>query len=98
MSTIRPVYVIGGQRIPFAKSMTKYMGVSTQDLMTAALAALVEQYNLKGRMVGDVAFGAIMQNPKDWNLTRECVIGAGLHPHTPGYNVQRACGTGLETA
>lgn len=98
MSSIRPVYVIGGQRIPFAKSMTKYMGVSTQELMTAALSALVEQYGLKGRTVGDVALGAIMQNPKDWNLTRECVIGAGLHAHTPGYNVQRACGTGLETA
>lgn len=98
MSGIRPVYVIGGQRIPFAKSMTHYMGHSTQDLLTAALKALVDQYGLKGRMVGDVAMGAIMQNPKDWNLTRECVIGAGLHPHTPGYNVQRACGTGLETA
>src|SRR5690606_3233367 len=98
MSTIRPVYVIGGQRIPFAKSMTKYLGHSTQDLMTAALKALVDQYGLKGRSVGDVALGAIMQNPKDWNLARECVLGAGLHAHTPAYNVQRACGTGLETA
>lgn len=98
MTSIRPVYVIGGQRIPFTKSMTRYMGVSSQDLLTTALSALVEKYNLKGRTVGDVACGAIMQNPKDWNLTRECVIGAGLHHHTPGYNVQRACGTGLETA
>ncbi len=98
MSSIRPVYIIGGSRTPFAKSMTKYMGVSTQELMTAALSSLVDQYQLKGRSVGDVAFGAIMQNPKDWNLTRECVLGSGLHPHTPGYNVQRACGTGLETS
>tara|TARA_R110000868_G_scaffold407454_1_gene688913 strand:+ start:3589 stop:4863 length:1275 start_codon:yes stop_codon:yes gene_type:complete len=98
MSSIRPVYIIGGARTPFTKSMTNYMGVSTQDLMTAALTSLVEQFQLKGRTVGDVAFGAIMQNPKDWNLTRECVLGSGLHPHTPGYNVQRACGTGLETS
>ncbi len=98
MANIRPVYIVGGQRVPFAKSMTRYMGISTQELMTGALSALVEKYNLKGRTVGDVALGAIMQNPKDWNLTRECVLGAGLHPHTPGYNVQRACGTGLETA
>lgn len=98
MSSIRPVYIIGGQRIPFAKSMTKYMGASTQDLMTATLKSLVDQYQLKGRTVGDVAFGAIMQNPKDWNLARECVLGSGLHAHTPAYNVQRACGTGLETA
>ena len=98
MSTIRPVYVVAGNRIPFAKSMTKYLGLSTQDLMTAALKALVDKTKLQGKTVGDVALGAIMQNPKDWNLTRECVQGSGLHAHTPGYNVQRACGTGLETS
>lgn len=98
MSGTRPVFVVGGQRVPFAKSMTRYMGTSTQELMTAALTALVDQYNLKGQSVGDVALGAIMQNPKDWNLARECVQGSGLHAHTPAYNVQRACGTGLETA
>ncbi len=93
----RDVYVVGGVRTPFVKSMTKYLGYSTQDLMTETLKQLVDKYRLKNQVVGDVAFGAVMLGATNWNLTRECVLGSGLSPYTPGYNVQRACGTGLET-
>lgn len=91
------VIVCGGQRTPFVKSMTAYTGVTTQELMTASLQALVKKYNLQGQALGDVSLGGVMVSSSDWNLARECVLGSGLHPHTPAYNVQRACGTGLET-
>jgi acetyl-CoA C-acetyltransferase len=97
MKAQRPVYIVGGKRVPFVKSMTKYMGVTTQELMTESLRAVVEQFHLQGQVVGDVALGAVMNSSYNWNLARECVLGTALNPYTPAYNVQRACGTSLET-
>lgn len=97
MKAIRKAAIIGGIRTPFVKSFTNYSRISNQELLTATLKALVEKYNLQGQLLGDVAAGAVIKSSKDWNLTRESVLGSGLHPHTPGYDVQRACGTGLET-
>lgn len=94
----REVFVYGGARIPFAKSQTIYTGVSPYKLALGALDPLVEKFGLNGEIVGDVALGGVMMHPKDWNLSREVVLGSKLHPFTPGYNVQRACGTSLETA
>ena len=94
----RPVYIVGGMRVPFTKSMTNYFNVTTQEMMTDTLQALVDKYNLSGKIVGDVALGGVMIGSNNWALARECVLGTTLHPFTPGYNVQRACGTGLETA
>jgi acetyl-CoA C-acetyltransferase len=45
-----------------------------------------------------VAAGAVLKHSRDFNLTRETVLGSRLDPHTPAYDVQQACGTGLETA
>ena len=94
---IRPVAILGGQRTPFTKSMTHYSGLKNSDLMTAVLQKMVAKFHLEGEVLGDVSLGAVMKNAEDWNMTRECVLGSGLHPRTPGYDVQRACGTGLET-
>lgn len=98
MNQTRRVCILGGQRIPFAKSFTTYAHKTNQELMTAALSALVQKFNLKGQRLGDVALGSVIKNSSDWNLARECVLGSGLDAHTPGYDVQRACGTSLETA
>lgn len=90
------VYVLGSARIPFVKSMTSYQDVPRQELMIAAASALVNKYGLHGRLMGDVALGAVMNSSAEFNLAREVVLGTALNPDTPGYNVQRACGTGLE--
>ncbi len=97
-NTGRRVAVIGGMRTPFTKSFTQYRHVTNQELMTAALDALVKKYRLHGQVLGDVALGSVMMHSKDWNFARECVLGTTLDPRTPAYNVQRACGTGMETA
>jgi len=65
-------------------------------MMTATLTALVNKYDLKGQTLGDVALGAVIKHSKDWNLARECTIGAGLSLRTPGVDMQRACGTSIE--
>ncbi|MBX2993400.1 MAG: acetyl-CoA C-acetyltransferase [Bdellovibrionaceae bacterium] len=96
MKSLKPVYVIAGKRTPFAKSGTVYAKTKINDLMGHSLNALVESQGLKGKTVGDVAFGAVMNSSLNWPMPREVVLGSGLHPYTPAYYIQRACGTGLE--
>ncbi len=98
MNTSKRVVVLGGARIPFVKSFAQYSGVTNPELMTFVLQKLVAKYKLQGKLLGDVALGCLLQNPKDWNMARESVLSSGLDPNTPAYNVQRACGTSLETA
>lgn len=97
MNATKDVWVIGGNRTPFTKSFTHYKNVTNQELMTNALEGLVNRYNLQGKYVDDLAFGSVMLSSKDWNLSREVVLGSSLDHKSPAYNVQRACGTGLET-
>ncbi len=94
----RRVAIIGGSRIPFCRSHGAYRHRSNQDLMTGALSGLVDKFDLKGQVLGDVALGAVIKHSKDWNLARESVIGSGLSLQTPGVDLQRACGTSLEAA
>ncbi|MES3037557.1 MAG: acetyl-CoA C-acetyltransferase [Bdellovibrionota bacterium] len=95
--TTKDVYIYGGQRTPFVRSFTKYMGISNQQLATASIQHLSTKFGLKGELIGDVAMGSVIGHTIDWNMTREAVLGTDLHPETSAYNVQRACGTGLET-
>jgi acetyl-CoA C-acetyltransferase len=97
-SAVRRVAIVGGLRIPFARSYSAYASAGNQDMLTATFRALVERYKLQGIRLGDVAAGAVIKHPKDYNLVRECVLSSGLDPHTPGLDMQRACGTSLEAA
>ena len=97
-SESRPVFVLGSNRIPFAKSQTSYSDATRLDLVVAALDGLIERFSLNGRMIGDVAIGAVINGVRDFNLAREAVLSTSLHPESPAYNLQRACGTGLEAA
>ncbi len=97
-SAVRRVAIIGGVRIPFARSYTAYAKASNQDMLTAAFRAVVERFKLQGERLGDAAAGAVIKHPRDYNLTREAVLSSGLHPQTPGVDLQRACGTSLEAA
>ncbi|MEW2385883.1 acetyl-CoA C-acetyltransferase [Micromonospora sp. NPDC047707] len=98
MQNIRRVAVIGGNRIPFARSNSRYAEASNSDMLGAALDGLVARYGLAGQRVGEVVAGAVLKHSRDFNLTREVVLGSKLDPHTPAYDVQQACGTGLEAA
>jgi acetyl-CoA C-acetyltransferase len=90
--------ILSSARIPFVKSQTTYVDVTRKDLMVASLNALVAKSGLSGKLVEDTALGAVMNGSGDFNLARECILSTELHPDSPAYNVQRACGTGLETA
>jgi len=93
---LRRVAVIGGVRIPFCRSNTFYADLSNLDLMTGALNALIDRYNLKGQHIDEVVGGAVITHSKDFNLTREAVLGTQLAPSTPGITMMQACGTSLQ--
>jgi acetyl-CoA C-acetyltransferase len=95
---VRRVVIVGGARIPFARAMGAYAECSNQDMLTAALQGVVDKYRLAGERLGDVGAGAVLKHPRDFNLTREAVLSSGLAPETPAFDLQRACGTSLETA
>lgn len=90
--------IIGGNRIPFARQFGPYAEASNQDMLTAALEGLIARYGLVGERVGEVVAGAVVKHSRDFNLTRESVLGSSLAPTTPAYDIQQACGTGLEAA
>jgi acetyl-CoA C-acetyltransferase len=98
MNLPRRVAIVGGNRIPFARSNSAYATASNQEMLTAALEGLIERFNLHGVRMGEVAAGAVLKHSRDFNLTRECVLGSRLSPQTPAYDIQQACGTGLEAA
>jgi len=93
----RVAAVIGGNRIPFARRDREYAHASNQDMLTAALDGLVSRFALQDERLGEVAAGGVLKRSRDFNLTRECVLGSALSPDTPAYDVQQACGTSLET-
>ena len=96
--TIRPVAIVGSNRIPFCRLFTSYADIGNMEMLTAAVTGLVEKYNLKGEILGDVVAGAVMKHSRDWSMAREAVLSSGLNVHTPGHNSDRACGTSLSTA
>lgn len=94
----RKVAVLGGNRIPFARSDRAYAEASNQDMFTSALGGLVDRFGLAGERLGAVVGGAVLKHSRDFNLMRECVLGSELSPYTPAYDLQQACGTGLQAA
>jgi acetyl-CoA C-acetyltransferase len=94
----RRVAIIGGNRIPFARSGGPYAEASNQDMLTAALDGLVARFGLQGERLGDVVAGAVLKHSRDFNLTRECVLGSRLDHATPAHDVQQACDTSLQAA
>ena len=98
MTSIRRVAIICGNRIPFVRSNTSYSHASNMEMLSATLQGLVNRFGLSGQRLGEVAAGAVMKHSRDFNLAREATLNSGLSLQTPAYDVQQACGTGLEAA
>ena len=98
MTETRKVAVVAGNRIPFARQDKTYRHASNSDMLTAALNGLVDRTGLGGQELGEVVAGAVLKHARDWNMVREVVLGSKLAPTTPAYDIQQACGTGLEAA
>ncbi|MFD0070194.1 hypothetical protein ACFVJ9_56275, partial [Streptomyces sp. NPDC127574] len=97
LARTRPVAVVGGTRIPFARSDGPYATASNQEMLTATVDGLAERYGLdEPGAVGELVAGAVLKHSRDFNLARETVLGSKLDARTPAYDIQQACGTGLQ--
>jgi acetyl-CoA C-acetyltransferase len=96
MASIKRVAILGGNRIPFARSNGPYATATNQDMLTTTLDGLVSRFGLQGERLGEVVAGAVLKHSRDFNLARESVLGSRLSPETPAHDVQQACGTGLQ--
>ncbi|MCH9642688.1 MAG: acetyl-CoA C-acyltransferase, partial [Actinomycetia bacterium] len=97
-NTTRRVAILGGNRIPFARSDGAYANASNQDMFTAVLDGLADRFSLGGEKLDAVIGGAVLKHSRDFNLMRECVLGSSLSSYTPAFDLQQACGTGLQSA
>src|ERR1700753_2803765 len=97
-TSARRVAVLGGNRIPFARSNTAYADASNQEMLIAALDGLVDRFGLQGERLGEVVAGAVLKHSRDFNLTRESVLGSKLSGEPPPTDIQQACGTALQAA
>ncbi len=97
-SSIRPVAIVGGVRIPFCRSNSSYSELSNQQMLVTVLRGLVDKYNLQKEELGEVNAGAVITHSADWNLAREAVLSTELAATTPGLTMQQACGTSLQAS
>ena len=95
---IRRVAVLGGNRLAFARSNSVYADASNQEMLTAAIDGLATRFGIEGERLGEVVAGAVLKHARDFNLTRESVLGSRLAAETPATDIQQACGTGLQAA
>jgi acetyl-CoA C-acetyltransferase len=96
--SVRKVAIVAANRIPFARSNTVYGELDNATMLSDVLRGLARKTGLEGCRLGEVAGGAVMKHSRDWNLVREAVLASDLDPATPAYDIQQACGTGLEAA
>ncbi|AZA47598.1 acetyl-CoA C-acetyltransferase [Chryseobacterium carnipullorum] len=94
----KKVAIIGYSRIPFARINTAYADLDNQELLEAALNGLINKYHLQGKLLGEVAGGAVIKHISESNLIRESVMNTTLDPATPACDLQQACDTGIEAA
>src|SRR5690606_20691883 len=94
----RKVAILGYNRIPFARQNTAYVNTGNKDMMVAALNGLIKKYSLSGKLLGEVAGGAVIKHSSEINLMRQCVLSTTLDPKTPACDIEQACNTGIESA
>jgi acetyl-CoA C-acetyltransferase len=96
MKTIQRVAILGGDRIPFARYNTAYKDLSNKQMLTQVFSQLVRRFGLQGQRIGEVVGGAVLKHAKDFNLTRESLLGSGLSAQTPAFDLQQACATSIQ--
>ena len=96
--SLNKVAILGGNRIPFARSNGVYADANNIDMLTAALDGLVARFDLADKQIGEVVAGTVLKHSRDLNLTREAVLNTQLPATTPAYDISQACGTGLQAA
>jgi acetyl-CoA acyltransferase len=88
------VALIDGVRTPFLRPLTGFAALTTLDLASAAVRALIARAGVPTAALGRIVFGQVVPSLSAPNLARELVFEAGLPRTLDASTVTRACTTG----
>jgi acetyl-CoA C-acetyltransferase len=92
------IWLVAGQRTPFADYNTVLRDVSPTDLGIAAARALFDSSGIPATEVDAIVAGNMAQASFDaYFLPRHIGLYSGVNPNVPALLVQRLCCTGFET-
>ena len=92
------IVILGGARTAIGTFGGSLAGTTPIDLATVASKAALERAGVEGAQIGHVAFGHVINTePRDMYLSRVAAMGAGVPDTTPAMNVNRLCGSGVQS-
>jgi acetyl-CoA C-acetyltransferase len=90
------VYIVDGLRTPYLKAGQTPGPFSASDLAVAAARSLLTRQVFQPTDIDEVILGCIMPRENEANIGRLWALRAGCGEKTPGWTVQRNCGSGLQ--
>ena len=87
----RAVVLVDGCRIPFLRSGTDYVDLTSYDMGRMVLKGLLTRTPLDPALVDRVIMGCVVQNVDTTNVARESALAAGFPNSVPAFTVTMAC-------
>ncbi len=98
MRQIQDAYIVAATRLPVAKRNGMYRNVRPDDMLAAAIRAVVAQVpGIDPARIGDVIVGCAMPEAEQgMNVARIGALLAGLPITVPGITINRFCSSGVQ--
>ncbi len=95
---IQDAYIVAATRLPVAKRNGMYRNVRPDDMLAAAIRAVVAQVpGIDPARIGDVIVGCAMPEAEQgMNVARIGLLLAGLPNTVPGMTINRFCSSGVQ--
>ncbi len=93
----RSAVLIEGCRTPFCRAFTHFAETSPTELAVQATSELLCRTEIDPALIGEVVFGNVIPVPGVPNVAREIVLGLDLPRQIPGYTLNRACASSLQS-
>ncbi|MBM1189471.1 acetyl-CoA C-acyltransferase family protein [Pseudomonas weihenstephanensis] len=91
------IFILSAQRTAIGTFGGALKDVPMCDLATTAVKAALLNSQVEPERIGHVVMGNVIPTePQDAYVGRVAAINAGIPLHTPAYNVNRLCGSGLQ--
>jgi acetyl-CoA acetyltransferase family protein len=91
------VAVCAALRTPFVRSFGSFDSETTLGLSLRVVTELLGRSGLDPALVEEVIWGAVVPQTKNPNIARDLVLFAGLPKSIPGYTLNKACASSLQT-
>ncbi len=95
--TLRRAAIVSPLRTPVGKFLGSLASVSAGDLGAVIIRALVDRTGINPERIDDVVFAQGYGNGEAPCIARWSLLAAGLPISVPGYQLDRRCGSGLQS-